>query len=142
MEFITGTNAFRHFQVMSNEFSGESQLLLCPADKDSLRFPVKNFANFNNSNISYFVGVEACETNPQMILSGDRNIINGTAVKNGVLELTTNQSTAWTAEIHNYVGNLCLADGSVQQVSTRGLGEAVENTGYATNRLQMPVLGP
>lgn len=160
MEFDTGLNAFRHFLVMSNELS-TPEVLLCPAESDQRRVSASAFAFnlngtfdpttgepiagpisfLNNSNISYFVGVDARETNAMMILSGDRNITNGLPVKNGLLELTTNQLAGWTAEMHNKVGNILLADGSVQEVSISGLQNLIANTGVETNRLQMPVLG-
>jgi hypothetical protein len=95
-----------------------------------------------NSNISFFVGVDASETNPQLILSGDRNITNGTPIKNGILEVSSNQPAGWAAEMHNKVGNVALSDGSLQQISSTGLRSAIENSGGFTNRLQMPVLGP
>jgi len=139
MDFITGANAFRHFQVMSNELS-TPHILICPAESDRLRARAANFDFLSNSNLSYFVGIDANETNPQMILSGDRNITNGTAVKNGLLNLTTNGPAGWTSEMHHDVGNIALADGSVRQVSRVGLREVVVNTGLATNRIQMPVL--
>jgi hypothetical protein len=138
MEFNTGPKAWRHFQVMSNELT-TLRVLVCPAD---WRMPATNFAFLANSNISFFVGVDASETNPQGILSGDHNITNGTPVKNGILELSTNQTTGWTTEMHNKVGNIGLADGSVQPVSISGLRSAVENAGVPTNHLQMPVLSP
>ena len=141
MEFATGPNAFRHFQVMSNELS-TPYVLICPAESDQFRSRATNFNFMNNSNLSYFVGVEANETNPQLILSGDRNITNGTLVNNGVLAFTTNNPAGWTTEIHNGVGNIALADASVQQISSIGLRYAAGNTGLATNRLQMPVLWP
>jgi prepilin-type processing-associated H-X9-DG protein len=142
MEFTTGPNVWRHFQVMSNELS-TPKVLLCPAETDQDRFRATNFVNFCNSNVSFFVGVDVTnETNPAMILSGDHNITNGTPVRNGLLELTTNRLAGWTSEMHNKVGNVALADGSVRQISIVGLQNAIANTGLATNRLQMPILAP
>jgi prepilin-type processing-associated H-X9-DG protein len=141
MDFITGPNAWRHFQVMSNELS-TPRILICPAESDHMRSAATNFNFLRNPNLSYFVGLDANEINPQLILAGDRNITNGTSVKNGVLDVSTNNSAGWTAEMHNGHGNMALADGSVQQVSILGLRTAVTNTGLATNRLQMPVLTP
>ncbi len=115
-DFVTGANAFRHFQVMSNELS-TPKILICPAESDRMRSSATNFEFMNNSNISYFIGLDANETNPQLILSGDRNITNGTRVKNGLLAVTTNSPAGWTSEMHNGVGNICLADGSGQQIS-------------------------
>jgi hypothetical protein len=141
MSFVTGPNEWRHFQVMSNELS-TPKLLLCPTDSDSLRAWATNFSKLSNSNLSYFVGVDSSEADPQGLLSGDRNITNGTPIRNGILELTTNSPAGWTDEMHRKVGNLTLADGSVQQVSGAGLRNAIENTGVFTNRLQMPILNP
>jgi prepilin-type N-terminal cleavage/methylation domain-containing protein/prepilin-type processing-associated H-X9-DG protein len=151
MEFVTGPNAFRHFQVMSNELS-TPKVLICPKETDKARFIATNFVFMSNSNLSFFVGVDATDSNPQMILSGDHNITNGTALKNGLLELTTNSSAGWTAEMHNGVGNVLLADGSVQQVANSNLQIMIAYAGlqqpgevnpeFVTNRLQMPILGP
>jgi hypothetical protein len=142
MEFITGTNLFRHFQVMSNELS-TPKVLLCPADDDSRTVVATNFgSDLFNSHISFFIGLDTSSTNAQGLLSGDRNLTNGTPIRNGILEVRTNQPPGWTAGTHVKVGNLLMADGSVQQVSQVGLRQAVENAGPATNHLQMPVLTP
>jgi prepilin-type processing-associated H-X9-DG protein len=140
MEFTSGPNAFRHFQIMSNELS-TPKVLLCPADDDRF-IAATNFININNSNLSFFVGIVSNDNNPSLILSGDHNITNGTKIRNGLLELTTNNPSRWTTEMHDKVGNILLADGSVQQVSISGLRGAVANTGVPTNRIQMPILGP
>jgi prepilin-type processing-associated H-X9-DG protein len=141
MDFITGPNVFRHFQIMSNELS-TPKILICPAEADRLRAVASNFDFLSNSNISYFIGIDANDANPQMFLSGDRNITNGTPLKNAVLDLTTNKLAGWTGELHNGFGNFGFSDGSVQQVSDYGLRNAIANTGLATNRLQMPILAP
>jgi prepilin-type N-terminal cleavage/methylation domain-containing protein len=138
MDFLTGPNAFRTFQLMSNELS-TPKVLICPSDSRDI---ATNFYDFGNSNISFFVGVDAKETNAAMILSGDRNITNGTLIRNGLLVLTTNNPAGWTSEMHNKIGNILLADGSVQQDSINGLRYQIATTGVATNRVQMPVLGP
>jgi prepilin-type N-terminal cleavage/methylation domain-containing protein len=144
-EFITGPNAFRHFQVMSNELSAPYPMF-CPAEPDGVRIEATNFVSFNNSNLSYFVGVDASETNSFMILSGDRDITNGRPVKNGLMEVNIKAPAGWAGELHGKVGNIALSDGSVQQDSLFGLQRQfvsqVVITGAATNRLQMPVLGP
>ena len=141
IDFIAGPNAYRHFQVISNQLSTPN-FFFCPDESDRSRTVGTNINLLRNANISYFVGVDASQSNVQMILSGDRNITNGTVVKNGMLALTPASPGGWTSEMHNKVGNILLADGSVQQLSLSGLQTAVENTGLATNRLQMPALGP
>jgi hypothetical protein len=120
MEFITGSNAFRHFQVMSNELN-TPKILICPNDSDHNRMVAANFEWMRNSNLSYFVGVDADETNVAMVLLGDRNITNGTPIRNGLLELTTNHPAGWNKEMHLKAGNLILTDGSVQQGGHPGI---------------------
>lgn len=141
MDFITGPNAFRHLQVMSNELS-TPKVVFCPLESDRNRFLATNFGVFCNSNISFFVGIDGAETNTTMFLYGDHNITNSMPVRNGILNLTTKRPAGWTAEMHNKVGNICMADGSVVQTSIVGLQVAVASTGVASNRLQMPILGP
>jgi len=72
------------FQVMSNEL-GTPKILICPADTN--RFTATNFSSgFGNQNVSYFVGVDAADTYPQRILSGDDNLsVNGSQIKSGLL---------------------------------------------------------
>jgi prepilin-type processing-associated H-X9-DG protein len=134
-EYVATGETFRHFQVMSNELS-TPKVLVCPAD---VRRPAKDFGSaFSNTNVSYFVGVDADDSRPQDLLSGDRNIIGGTKMANGILEITTNQLVGWSSEMHNGVGNVALADGSVQTLHTDELQQAFQNTGTATNRLAIP----
>jgi prepilin-type processing-associated H-X9-DG protein len=136
MELITGPNAFMHFVVMSNELSSP-RILLCPNDQQ--RTAATNFLDgVSNSNISYFVGVDAVETNATMFLSGDRNITNGLRLRNGLLELTASRPAGWTHELHEEQGNIAFSDGSVQQLGTLRLRQALVLTGVATNRLAMP----
>lgn len=126
--------AFRHFQVMSNEL-GSPRFVLCPADT---RLPANDFASsFSNSNVSYFVAVDMADAQPQMLLGGDRNITNGLQPRNGILTLTTNSVVGWTHELHKDSGQVLLADGSVQRTSTPLLRQILRNSG-GTNRLAMP----
>ena len=137
MGLADGRNAWINFSVMSNELS-TPKLLYCPADNDHVR--ATNFTtDFNNSKISYFVGLDADQNNPQMLLSGDDNFsIGGVPVKSDLLELSTNAPISWTAARHKFVGNIGLADGSVQMVSNSGLTNLLHQTGLATNRLAIP----
>jgi len=141
-EFATGTNAFRHFQAVSNEVSTPAVL---PCATDLLtgeRRHATNFSDMNNLNLSYFVGLDATQTNPRTILAGDRNLTNGTPLKDGILELNSSRPSGWTSEMHNKVGNVLMSDSSAQMVSISGVRDLAANTGLATNRLQMPILGP
>jgi prepilin-type processing-associated H-X9-DG protein len=127
-------DVFRHFQVMSNELS-TPKILVCPADN---RTAAASFARLKNQNVSYFVGLDATEVRPPMLLTGDRNVTNGLSPVRSVLELRPEIPAGWTEAMHNGVGNIGLADGSVQQVSIPGLQQMLKNTGDSTNRIALP----
>jgi type II secretory pathway pseudopilin PulG len=141
MEYTSGPNAFRHFQ-MSNELSMSSLFYFCPAESDSRRKAATNINTLSNSNISYFVGLDASRSNLKSILAGDRNITNATSPRNGILEVTTNNPSGWTKEMHHEIGNIVLVNGSVWQLNISRLQETIANTSLATNHLQMPILVP
>jgi hypothetical protein len=92
----------------------------------------------SNQKLSYFVGLDLAESNSVPFLSGDRNITNANGISAHVLTLTTNAPSGWTAKTHFLQGNIALADGSVQGLTTRGLQGYVAATGMTTNRLAMP----
>lgn len=136
LEHADAGEVWAHFQVMSNELS-TPVVLYCPSDRS--RQPRRNFGpNLSNTNISYFVGLDANDTMPQMFLAGDRNIVGGTLLPNRILLLTTNDAVSWGKDLHNRQGNVALADGSVQGFSSLRLQAALMNTGTLTNRLAMP----
>jgi competence protein ComGC len=146
MELVESGTVFCHFQVMSNElsrnYSGNGSLiapkiLRCPADSKK-QSSTSFITDLSDKNISYFVGVDAVDTNAQMLLSGDRNITNGTPMGSGLIAFTTNQLAGWTGKIHDRQGQIGMADGSVFSWNTLGLRATLKNTGVPTNRLAMP----
>jgi hypothetical protein len=83
--------------------------------------------------------LDASSDQPEIFLSGDENFaIGGVPVKSGLLELSTNMAITWTTARHKFIGNIGLADGSVQQITTTNLQRAIQSTGVATNRLELP----
>jgi prepilin-type processing-associated H-X9-DG protein len=132
MELVPRGDVFSHFQVMSNEVKS-LKLLICPADT---RRPAKSWATLSNTNISYFIGLDAGETQPGMWLAGDRNLeIDGAPAKPGLLLLWSNSVVGWTRELHNRVGNVAYADGHVD--TAESLRRAWQGSGV-TNRLAIP----
>ncbi len=129
MEFTTGGTTFRHFQIMSNELS-TPKTLICPND---IRQAAMRFDHLNNANVSYFVGLEANDANPQMFLDGDRNLTADTTPENSVLKLSPGDNLSWTSAIHQNSGNVGLADGSVQQFTSTALAKALKDSGDTTN---------
>ena len=76
------TYAYQVFTVMSNELS-TPKILNCPSEFDSTKVQLSTWTNtLNNANISYFIGVDGDETQPQMLLAGDHNMGKGTAGNN------------------------------------------------------------
>lgn len=133
--FLSSADTYRYFLSMSNEL-GTPYILRCPADRS--RTTAMNWATFRNENLSYFVGLDAKETEPLVMLSGDSNLTtNNVAVNPGVLQLTTNMNVGWTAERHIGNGNMVLGDGSVLQSSSARLRDHNSNSGV-TNRLLIP----
>lgn len=105
-EFYFG---YRHFQTLSNELA-TPRPLACPTDA---RRPALDFALLQNSNVSFFVGLNAEYGKPTSILAGDRNITNDWAGAATLLHLGPNYYLRWTHEMHHYKGNLLFADGHV-----------------------------
>ncbi len=139
-EFTTGTNASRHFQVLSNAISSP-RALICPADERIKRsVSARSLSAVGNANLSYFVGIDAKKGSSTSFLSGDRNITNAIGAKDGILALSTNSPAGWTSEIHDGKGAILFADGSVRQLTASDLQLAIAQTGLATNHLQMPVI--
>lgn len=157
MEAIISGNVAAVFQVMSNELS-TPKILFCPTDKKRIQATTFNRSDTsigkwrggtlfsNNTNLSYFVSLDAKDISPEMFLSGDDNFLvggngggyGGTPVTPGILSLTTNTPVAWNDTRHLKQGNVGLADGSVQGFSSTALRKALANTGVETNRLAMP----
>jgi prepilin-type N-terminal cleavage/methylation domain-containing protein/prepilin-type processing-associated H-X9-DG protein len=145
------------FLCLSNELS-TPKILYCPAEwEGSVRqvasgfmdanapSPTANQVPFTNDlNVSYFIGVDATETSPQMFLTGDHNMggnanpptteflaapSTGTAFQSLGTNFTANQGPAFMDNQHSKQGNVGLADGSVQGFSRSRLQDALKNTG-------------
>src|SRR5450756_2400603 len=74
MEWMTTPDAWKVFGVMSNELS-TPKVIYCPQDALHGR-PATNFTDDLKTHISYFIGVDATEANPQLLLSGDDNFLS------------------------------------------------------------------
>ncbi len=80
MEFVTAGYqiinhrfyfSFQHFRPLAGILSTPN-LLACPADLE--RWPTTNFNQFNNSNLSYVIGLGADPNIPNSILAADRDL--------------------------------------------------------------------
>ena len=134
-EWLAGGSMFRHLQAMSNEINNPN-IVVCPSDD---RKAAPDFVNLRNSNISYFIGLDADETKPAMWLAGDRNLVtNGVKLGPGLAVITTNHTIGWSTNMHNLRGNVLLTDGSVQQASSKSLPALLQYTGTNSSRLAVP----
>lgn len=134
---ILSQNAWMTYLVMSNELS-TPKILICPVDTER-QTAATNFSSGLKYKISYFIGLDASPSDPEVLLSGDDNFaVGGVPVKPGLLDLASNAPITWTAARHHFAGNVALGDGSVQQMSNSGLTNLLQQTGLATNRLAIP----
>ncbi len=101
--FAGTPQVFRHFQAASNELV-RPKILHCHTDKT--RTTATNFHQLQNTNLSYFVGLDAREDAPQSILSGDRNLTGGMCSGGFLRTLTPRTEAGWTAEMHQFAGNV------------------------------------
>jgi len=118
--FLAPDEVWRHFYMLSNEM-GSARILMCP--KDDIRASTMAYSFGTESNglytlkdraVSYFVNVDANETNASMVLIGDRNLlIAGQSPASTSLTLPGNTMLQWNRDLHGLRGNVALADGSV-----------------------------
>ncbi|NDD39229.1 MAG: hypothetical protein EB082_12615 [Verrucomicrobia bacterium] len=187
---VANQRVWKHFLVMSNEL-GSAKILMCPGDKNKLNNLASDFANSTSTGYgnpagtgdqtggaapaysgvgkdnssSFSIGLDADETQPNVILAYDRNFnwANGGAVPNAttttpvamgaavnlaLVAAPTNLRANWVGGNasgqyyqHDQAGNLTLADGSVQQVSASGL-ETQLRQAQASLSAGLNVVGP
>lgn len=167
-----GTYMYQNFMVMSNELS-TPKVLVCPSDDRNAftnfwtpAIPLAsgtagNANQFDNRSISYALGKDATDNNPQMVLTVDRNIYGHSGLKNyniatipnngygngpntahamGTNFLAADTAPAFTDRIHQKQGNVGLSDGSVQQLTSPRLREQFRNSGDAAAAAQANIL--
>ena len=120
-----GGNAWTNYVVVDNELVSP-KVLACPSDGNVLKAdswpgtPGSNpFAAAGN--LSYFIGYDAAETSPQSILSGDDNFTGS-----GNWTALNTADGGWDDMFHKQNGNICLGDGSVQQVTEPSFNAQIE----------------
>jgi prepilin-type N-terminal cleavage/methylation domain-containing protein len=127
-EFATSHNegwrgfygCFRCFLALSNELT-TPRVVACPSDTFSM--PAANFISFNNSNISYFVGLKAAFSRPNSVLSGDYNL----TYEDVTLQFPRPhvvRRVFWTSEVHQFKGNLLFSDAHVEEKNSQTLSDA------------------
>lgn len=138
-EYTTAANAaftYMHYVTMSNELS-TPKIIVCPSDGNKTEATnwTTHMNVLKNKSTSYFVGLDADETRPQSVVSGDRNITNDLPLhsdinKSEIIKMGTNHTAVkgagYTKDLHQSQGDVALGDGSVQQVTTSRLKELLK----------------
>ena len=177
-ETNTTTGVWTNFYILGNELSSP-KVVVCPSDGDrpnkAKQLPTdfssavagiassNNFANslHRDFSLSYFYAYQADETKPQMLLSGDRNLVGATDPNNPSAAACYGDSTAtiisdmtasvngavspvvptpsWNLKMHVKGGNIALADGSAQQVTTAKFLDQLKVTGDNLNSIFFPL---
>lgn len=128
--------SYHIFQTISNELVAPD-LLICPADT---RLPAAKFSQLQNTNISYFVDVNADYFKPMSILAGDRNVASNSFSHPSILHDGGGVHLYWTRELHGFKGNVLFADGHVERWNDREL-TASASADDGGSDLFMPSIG-
>ena len=128
--------AYEHFRPLAPELV-TPKLLACPTDQQ--RWPATNFIQFDNHNLSYFIGLKADPALPTAVLAGDRNLGGkwDSATIMTIPDPDPSQNHWWLGA-HLRKGNLLFADGHVEE-STDTLLSAAETV---TEDIVRPSLPP
>lgn len=111
---------FRHFQPLAAVLE-TPQILVCPADT---RLSASSFAALQNSNVSYFVAVNAEYSQPMSVLAGDGNLA-GTAT---LVRAATGSRLTWTEQQHQFKGNVLFSDGHIEEWGGNGAGRLASDS--------------
>ena len=146
-------------QVASNDIAS-ARVLICPADQ--ARRPADSFltaglpGEFAHTNsrlnaLSYFLSIDPYEGSPQVFLMGDRYLTTdpetsserGTKFLFGQQDFSEggglDQKVRWISTVHQGGGNAAFMDGSIQQLTTAKLREAIRNQPVGrANRIWLP----
>ncbi len=139
-ELVANGLASDQYSTLAAYLGKQPQTLRCPADK--ARQAATNFSTLTNTNISYFLNLDAV-TNMNSILTGERNLeFNWKPINPGIFSQTTNIMMKWIAGFHGAqdkpYGIISFADGHVQIIKQENLNRTLQNQPFATNRFCFP----
>ena len=140
LELTTNGLASDQYTTLATYLGKQPQTLICPTDK--ARQTVTNFSKITNTNISYFLNLDAF-ISMNSILTGDRNLeFAWRQINPGIFTQTTNTVLKWMAGFHGAqtkpYGIISFADGHVQVVRQKDLNRTLQNQPLTTNRFCFP----
>lgn len=127
-------SASEHF-VRLTKYCRNPSIFICPTDRQRNIAPT-NFFAFSNSNLSYFISLDASIQPPlphgtnfvKFILAGDRHLASGNQpVKPGLFIATNHNAMGWTKELHwtkdrkSTAGVMASLDGHCERVESEKL---------------------
>ena len=129
---------------MSNE-CGNPKILICPFEPErwsnimsdfnmGVSLMTNSLASKSNAAVSFFASLDADETTPTVILSGDRHLLTNRFNLDGRLFLASSNvtSASWIPSHHDGLGNYALSDGSVQQYTSAKMRTGIASSGDTT----------
>ena len=105
--------SWRHFAALANELA-TPKLLVCPSDLE--RTPVDSFKTFQNSNLSYAIGIRTNYNDASSVLATDRNLTNG--YQYSITMMTAIRNLSWTRDLHHFKGNVLFSDSHVEELNS------------------------
>jgi prepilin-type N-terminal cleavage/methylation domain-containing protein len=140
MELISNGNATDHFLPLST-FLPQASSLFCSTDR-FVRQRTDSYRGFSNTNLSYFVSIDARLTGPvsaaDLIIAGDRHLSVDNQMVNPGLFATTNYTALGWKGFHPTRGLLAFVDGHAIVVKKENLPAVFQRQTIATNRLVIP----
>jgi len=138
LQYLKTGNTWKEYLFLREEL-GSPRVLACPADEGAqaargwfppsgeLDFP--SFSRLRDRAVSYFVGLDTHSGSPRAFLAGDRHMttfgLSGCSSGiNNAQVIRPTSPVQWTNAVHGLVGHILFNDGSVEQLSSRGLREA------------------
>ncbi|HVU08308.1 MAG TPA: type II secretion system protein [Verrucomicrobiae bacterium] len=124
------------------DYTKNFSVFICPIDK--VKFVATNISTFSESNLSYFVNVDATTNNAaNTILTGDRYLMaNSKPVSSGLFGYSTNEVLSWSNDSHygssNPSGVLSFADDHVEFVRSANLNSIFLRESVITNQFVVP----
>lgn len=133
---IGTTHVFLHFQAISNYLS-DTKVLVCRCDTKRMR-AASNWAELRNSDIDYWVGVDAQLSNSASLVAGEKFIQTHAFSTNNLMVLRPYTQVYWSnSPIVDY-GNVVFADNRVERFPSADWPKWLKKSGQGIIRLAVP----
>lgn len=156
--------------VQAQNELGSTKVVVCPSDsRTNATSFTQGFTNAPNNVLSYFYGMEANDSEPSLLVAGDRNIcaiaasgtdqaptrMGGPAATANAQSIQANlgtnapangatlgTATRWGTGLHDKAGNIVFSDGHAEQLTSGKLRESLRQSGSLLNTVYLPSNNP